>query len=326
MDKVIARLLSGVRLGEPRAVQGVTLIPVFSRLPKGPAYETLAEAISAGTLVVSEVDEAGAVPRVKARNLGAKGVLCVDGEELSGARQNRVLNTSVFLPARSEVIIPVSCVEAGRWNERSKAFADSGYVAAASVRQMARRSVTANLRAGDRFDSDQGGVWGEVDRLAHHQGVISDTRAMRDVFEAGRERVDAAVDELPPADGQAGLVAVQEGSIRGFDVISRPAAYAVLHGRLVRSYLYEAPDRAVNAPDDDLKAAKEFLVSLADLDSSQHESPGAGFSHRFTGGRVAGEALCVDDTLLHAGFFEESEPGLRIGEGFRRYRSGLGRL
>ena len=41
-----------------------------------------------------------------------------DGEQLVGAKQNRILNTDVIVPAHSKLSIPVSCVEAGRWDGR----------------------------------------------------------------------------------------------------------------------------------------------------------------------------------------------------------------
>ena len=42
-------------------------------------------------------------------------VLLYDGEELVGAKQNRILNVSVLVGAGAKMPIPVSCVEQGRW-------------------------------------------------------------------------------------------------------------------------------------------------------------------------------------------------------------------
>ena len=46
----------------------------------------------------------------------------LDGEELIGAKQNRILNTTVLVAAHTEVTIPVSCVEQGRWGYRGRQF------------------------------------------------------------------------------------------------------------------------------------------------------------------------------------------------------------
>jgi hypothetical protein len=68
-----------------------------------PGGLTLAEAGEAVT--IEEVSEGGDVPTV----------LLLDGEELIGAKQNRVLNTTVLVAAHSRLTIPVSCVEQDRW-------------------------------------------------------------------------------------------------------------------------------------------------------------------------------------------------------------------
>ena len=66
-------------------------------------------------VTVEEVSESGSVPNLLVENKGDIRILFIEGEELVGAKQNRVLNTSVLIAAKSRVKIPVSCVEAGRW-------------------------------------------------------------------------------------------------------------------------------------------------------------------------------------------------------------------
>ena len=64
---------------------------------------------------VTEVDAAGSVPELLVINRSKRAVLIIDGEEVVGAKQNRVVNTSLLLPAESTTKIPMSCTEAGRW-------------------------------------------------------------------------------------------------------------------------------------------------------------------------------------------------------------------
>ena len=64
------------------------------------------------------------VPELRVVNPLDANVLLYDGEELLGAKQNRILNVTVLVPAASEKTVPVSCVEEGRWHARSAAFAD----------------------------------------------------------------------------------------------------------------------------------------------------------------------------------------------------------
>ena len=100
--------------GRPSAIP-LTLIPLFlTRPPAERDYILLEEAVAAGSVVVDEVGS-GVVSRLLLHNLGDRPVLLVDGEQLVGARQNRILNTTILVPARTRLEIPVAFVQQGRW-------------------------------------------------------------------------------------------------------------------------------------------------------------------------------------------------------------------
>ena len=92
----------------------MSVFPVFADLEGSVDYIPLKEAIADGLLIISEVDESGSVPELKVTNCAEVPVLLLDGEELVGAKQNRIINTPILLKKLSETIIPVSCVEEGR--------------------------------------------------------------------------------------------------------------------------------------------------------------------------------------------------------------------
>ena len=108
-----------------------------------PAWLTMVEAERSR---ITEVDEAGAVSQLKVVNPTNQPLLLLDGEELVGAKQNRVLNTTVLVAAKSELTIPVSCVEQGRWGYRGRHFAPSDASLFASVRQKKAAWVTRSPR------------------------------------------------------------------------------------------------------------------------------------------------------------------------------------
>jgi hypothetical protein len=54
------------------------------------------------------------VPDLAVESKGNVRLLFIEGEELVGAKQNRILNTSVLIAAHTKPKIPVSCVEQGR--------------------------------------------------------------------------------------------------------------------------------------------------------------------------------------------------------------------
>jgi len=311
MDATISTLLGTIRLGEPSSSGALTLLPVFGETEGAPEFVTLGEALTAGSLLVTEVDVGGSVPELMAHNQGAVGVLVLDGEELVGAKQNRVLNTSIYLAPGAKAVIPVSCTERGRWRHISERFEDSGYVAVPAVRRTAHRSVTASVRSGYHYRSDQCAVWHAVDELQSRHAVRSATDAMRDVYEKRAEMIALLERDFPLQDGQTGLFALWGGEVVGFDVVARSAAYAHVHARLVRSYALDALTQQAEAGADDARTAKEWLVGLSDAVGTTHDSPGNGVSYRYTGPGFLGSALVVDDAVLHAVFFAAEPEAVR---------------
>ena len=244
MVSTISKLLGEVRLGEPVSEAGLTLIPVFAEFDDAPPLITLGEALELGTLVVTEIDAGGAVRELRATNCGDVGVLILDGEELAGAKQNRVLNTSVYLAPGREITVPVSCTEHGRWRYVSERFSDSGYVAAGAVRRAAHESVTRNVRRMGDFQSDQGEVWNQVAMLHDRHGVSSQTGAMREVYEQRKGRVGLRQATFKAQPGQSGLLALWDAKVVGLDVLATPAVY-VTAARTPRPLLRDRRSRRV---------------------------------------------------------------------------------
>ncbi len=85
--ETLRKLLKGLRRGEPRTTGPLTLVPLFGGRP-APAYVLAEDAIASGTLEVGELG-GGVVPRLAVRNRGSEPVLILEGEHLSGARQDR---------------------------------------------------------------------------------------------------------------------------------------------------------------------------------------------------------------------------------------------
>src|SRR5690349_14544211 len=108
-------------LGEPASFAGLVLIPLYTDSAPRLSYIGLDEATAHG-LLITELVEGGVVQTLLATNPLGERVLVYEGEELVGAKQNRILDRTILLEARSKLQLPVSCVERGRWSYRTRSF------------------------------------------------------------------------------------------------------------------------------------------------------------------------------------------------------------
>src|SRR5262245_776963 len=154
---MFAALLDKVSLGIPSAYRNLTLTPIVLKNGSLSAIEamSLEEAIANGTIQVTEVSAEGHVPELRVKNSGDKAVLILDGEELVGAKQNRIVNLTILVAPRSEIVIPVSCVEAGRWGYSRSGFAAAERVLNPDIRYRKAAAVTKNLKERRMRQSDQ---------------------------------------------------------------------------------------------------------------------------------------------------------------------------
>ncbi len=315
MEGIVAEFLEGIMVGEGRAYGGLTVFPLHHPQKPRPLCVTLDEALHRGTLEVREVSEEGSVPELLVANGGERPVLVLDGEEVVGARQNRVLNTSVLVAAGAELKIPVSSTEAGRWSCRSERFSASPYVMPRSCRREKNLSVHGSLEARMGFRSDQDGVWDSVRMMSADLGTGSRTEAMREIFDGRRAELEDFVRSLKPVPGQKGLLVFLGGEPAGLDMLSRLGAYSALHPKLLRGYAVEALvlRNGAGGRKPGIKQARAFLKDLKGCSESVFKSTGLGPDHRFRSPRALGTALVWRKRVIHAAFFRADEEAVGNG-------------
>ena len=308
MEEIIKGHLEGLKFGEIQIHNHVAVIPTISTNGSGPDYWTLKEAMEHNLLTITEVSEGGHVPELKVSNKGDKPVLLLDGEELSGAKQNRVLNTTILLKEKSETTIPVSCTEHGRWFYRSSHFEESGYIMSANLRRVKNASVHENLKAERSFMSDQCAVWDGIADQARAHTVNAPTGAMRDTLEAKQEDMDEFLTHFPIISGQNGLLVMVNGKVVGMDMVSKIEAFAVLHPKLIRSYVMDAlTEKPAKGKEIDRKKADAFLATILQCKENTFDSVGYGRDYRYEGKKIVGSALVHDSAVIHMAFFQITE-------------------
>jgi hypothetical protein len=322
MDKEIKKYLSSLDFGELQHHKNMAVLPLLTDMNDSLPYLVLKEALEKQILVISEVSKEGRVPELKVINKSDTPVLLLDGEELAGAKQNRVLNTTILLEENSETIIPVSCTEQRRWSYTSREFSESGTVMIPKIRRMKAKTVSESLNESREYLSDQGTVWTSIEELSERTGIRSHTSAMRDVYEAKEKELDEYLNVFACIPRQKGILAFIDEEVVGFDFLSRDSAYALLHPKLVKSYAMEAlllkPPRTEKPQ---IETAKEFLKGASRCKEKKYKSVGKGYDFRFEEKNLVGSALKVKKNVIHMAFFSIAE-GEKAGHiaGFKRRR------
>jgi hypothetical protein len=292
--------LPDVRVGDPIRHEALTVFPLFAPTGGEVEYVLSDEAIGSGTLTVEEVSEGGSVPNLRVSNTGDSRVLFLEGEELRGAKQNRVLNTSVLVAAHSQTTIPVSCVEQGRWRYRSRGCSSGGSHSSSKLRRHLKESVTHSLRASGRHDSDQMAVWTEVARQADSLGSNSATHAMSDTFDSYRARLDEFRERLKYVEGASGVAVAVGPNVVAVDLFDRPSTCRKVWDRLLTGVVMEALEaREAVAPAEPARVT-DLLGRLKD--AAWEPAPAVGEGQEFRSDSVPtvhASALVFADAVLH---------------------------
>jgi ARG and Rhodanese-Phosphatase-superfamily-associated Protein domain len=321
-DFMTAPLPSRLTFGQPVEFDGLAIAPIYRAPDQSPlSYLTLDTAFDQSDIEITETSDSGNVPELSFENKAGVPVLLLDGEELIGAKQNRVVNLTVLVPASCSIVIPVSCVESGRWNYSSHNFGrtDRAHFARGRAKKMA--SVSRSLRESGSHRSDQGEVWSEIDRKFAAMNMQSNTSAMADMYQDAAPTLDGYVEEFQPDGGQVGAFYFVHGQFVGMEVFDQSDTFAALNGKLVKSY---AIDVLETQPSDrrraSLSEAIRFIESLEGGEWESYQSIGMGKDHRLLSNRIASAALVSEGRVVHlSGFInEEDSMGYRPGQRHRR--------
>ncbi len=296
--KVLDEFVSNLYVGEAQEFDGLLITPVFIRQDKASPYLDLEEALRRKLVEVTEVSEQGSVPSLLVRNLGDVDVIVLDGEELVGAKQNRIVNTTIIIPARTTVEIPVSCVEARRWGYNSRSFSTSANLSYGSLRARKHRSVTQNLRASGVHRSDQREIWKDIDAKMSRMSASSPSAAMCDMYDStiGGEADRRMEAELKHSEGQVGYLAFVRGGFAGGDVFGSSELCRGKLKKFARSHYLDSLDRGISFP---ALSVEQVVGQVREARQEEFATVGKGAEVRFEAADVQGAWKLVDDFIPH---------------------------
>lgn len=296
--EIIKEFLESMTINEPLCHEGLAVFPLTTQRACAYGHLLLEEILPSGGFKITEASESGSVPELLAVNGTESAVLLVDGEELVGAKQNRILNASVLVGPGTAVKIPVSCVEQGRWEYRSQDF-KAGLYAPSFLRARTSHEAgkTRNARA------DQNRVWDDVSSFLRANKVRSCTGALHDLYEFRGADFEAYEHALPLPEEVCGFVAVIDGRVAGCDVFARPDALQRKWPRIIRSLAAEALVARDHTARPDASLVTTFLKAAAAAAAEPLPTPGLGQLLHLQGQGITGNALVHERMPVHVSLF-----------------------
>ena len=310
-------LAEPLRLGDPDVHGPLAVFPIFGP-PAQKQYVSFAQARAHGA-AIKELEHHAQVNDLLVLNPTDQAILLYEGEEVLGAQQNRTFDVSVLVDARSQLQVPVSCVEAGRWDggRHHETFSPAPQAAYPALRHVKNRATRASVHAGTGPRAMQGEVWNEVSGKSARMNVYSNTGAMHDIYDGRRDRLDEFLSAITLHDGQTGALVLIAGRPAVLDHVSRPDVFAALHAPLVQGYALDALEHDTTldaATRPGMPTSEAFLRHVLRSRISEHDGIGLGRDVRFAQTRVAGAGLVVGDELVQLTAFPEEPAGDALGD------------
>jgi len=303
INNILKTTRAQLKLGTPITYKNLCVFPIFNGEDTNPHFLGMKTALDKNWLEIKEVDENGSVPTLKAKNKSDLPIILIDGEEVEGAKQNRIINTTVLLAPQQETMIPVSCTESGRWNYNSRQFQDSSNMMSFGSRSRKSSRILKSLTAKRGYDAEQSMVWNDIEALHFSSGSasFSRTRAMKDAYEYRKPDIDSFLNSFPYQKGQKGMVVFKNGELAGMDFLSRSDSYADVHNKFIKSHVIEALQQKEKSFDVTAlqKEATDLLDKLPEMNSKSFDSVGLGKDYRLENNGAESAVLVYQNKVVH---------------------------
>jgi hypothetical protein len=295
--QILNELLDNIVVGQPQVFEDVQVFPLLGNQTEQPvSFLELDEALANGLVEITEESEGGNVPRLTVINKADRDLIIYEGQQLIGAKQNRIVNITVVVPANSKLPIPVSCVEQSRWHYTSPSFASSAHFSYPSLRRTTHSDVTLNKEVHRTSDSNQSKVWQDVSGKIERMRVASATSAMEDIYYSQAPDEKVLSETFKVAENQIGYMAFIKGGFAGSDVFSSSEVCRGKMEKLLRGYYLDSRDHGVAFEKVDVN---EILREVRSAEHRQFETVGKGTERRFDAPHVQGSWKEVDGAIPH---------------------------
>ena len=289
-------LENDIELLNPQVHENLAIIPLKTEK----SYIDLLTLKKGMELELVEVKECetSTVSTVIVKNNSVVPLILIDGEEIVGGDQNRIVNSTILVNAKSEMKIPVSCTEQGRWAYKSE-FKQSKYIANYNTR---RAKEYASRNSG----SFQNVIWSSINSLEVENDYASPTCAMEESYENLKTDHAKIIKEFHVESGQNGVLIIVNGEIKGFEIFLNPEIYREFHEKILKSYLIDSKVEnktfAIN-----VDVAKDIIQKAFDSTFDKRDNIGLEEAFEFENDEGIGTLYSYKDKIIHLSYFTKLE-------------------
>lgn len=256
-----------------------------------------------GNFSISELDNPN-VGSVRFQNLSDNPFFILDGEEILGAYQDRVVNTSLWLEGRRTFEIPVSCVEQRRWSG-GRVFQAGSTLLNPSLRKVLCEGVNKSLSEGKGYKSDQRSLWSSIDETLKTLKVSSKTSSFHDVYSSLKDEIESYIEEAKVLGEEFSGFVIETPTLIAMDLFGSKKILSKFLKKLLRSYLIEGfvSKGSITVS---INKIKNLLRLISKEDFRVYPAAaGRGEELRFKeGSMLLGKVLMLGDSLLHLSLFK----------------------
>ena len=283
-----------IELLKPQTYENMAIIPLKTERSYLDIL-TLKKGFELGLVEVKEC-ETSQVNTLIVKNNAVTPLILIDGEEIVGGDQNRIINSTILIPAKSKMKIPVSCTEKGRWGYKSE-FKQSKYIANYNTRR-------AKEYASRSQNPYQDVIWSEINCLEVENNYCSPTSAMEESYENLKTRHDKIVKKFSIEPDQNGTLIIVNGKIKGFEILLNPELYREFHEKILKSYIIDSEiDNKTFAVNIDL--AETVISSAFDSTFEKRENNGLEETFEFENDEGIGTLYTYQNSIIHMSYFKK---------------------
>jgi hypothetical protein len=282
-------MFDNARLGEPVFLRNLRVFPIHGSSENGFDISSIDEVIAGASGEFNELDTPD-INRILFNNRGDHPVLMLDGEEITGSLQNRIIASSTLIEERSTRDIPVICAEEGRWNEIG-GF-QTGYCSYPKLRAILSRP-------GKKENGLQKKVWKEIERKLAATKTLSTTSSMHDIYDNLEDGVNRYLEDFQSLNQDTiGFIGTAGQQILGCDIFHDSTTYKKFERKLLRSYALDAIE---------YQQSSRGKIDVGDflrhvLESLERKKKKKG-SFSIRGDRLQGQCLGHENHIVHLSAF-----------------------